>query len=203
MPRELAQQGFGFTAQPTVGQHASPELVTGFFIGHGEMKDRLETARKGFVEVVFQIGSQQHGTGKFFDTLQQVGGLLVAVPVVGRACLGAGAEQGIGFVEKEYPVVLPGPVEQAGQVFLRLSDVFGYHCGEVYPVDGPLGTLAQQSGGQGFSGTGRTVEQAAKAGTQPPAQSLLLPDLLLVGQPMADLFEIFPQVIREDQIVPV
>ncbi len=71
-----------------------------------------------------------------FQPLQQIGDLVVDRMVVGRACLAAPAEEGIGLVEEQDPAQRFGLVEQQGQVPLCLSHPLRDHFRQIDPVHG-------------------------------------------------------------------
>ena len=50
-------------------------------------------------------------------------------PVLGVARFRPFGEQGVGFIEKQNPVVMFRVIEQAGQILFRLAHVLGNHLG--------------------------------------------------------------------------
>lgn len=88
------------------------------------MNDRLQPAHESFIDVAAPVGRQDHQPVVALDPLQQVGQFLVGIFIVPLTDFRALAEQGIGVVEKQDPVLVLGLVEQARQVLFGLPDVF-------------------------------------------------------------------------------
>ena len=111
-----------------------------------------------------QVGRQDDQAREVLDALQEIRHLLIGGAVVGVPRLRAPAEQRVGLVEEQDPLLVLGVIEQARQVLLRLADPFRYHFRQVDAVDGAARGLAQQRGGERLAGAGRAVEQRAVAG---------------------------------------
>ena len=151
-------------------------------VGAGEADQRLEPPRERVVDVAAQVGGEDDDAGEVLDPLQQVGDLLVGVAVVRRGGGGARAEQRVGLVEEQDPVLVRGLVEDAGEVLLGLADVLRDHHRQVDAVDVEPGLAADQRRGQRLAGAGRTVEERAVAGRERAPQAPVVEDARLVAR---------------------
>ncbi|MNP03351.1 hypothetical protein D3C76_952340 [compost metagenome] len=116
---------------------------------------------------------------------------------------GALAEQRVGFVEEQDPVAVACLVEEGGEVLLGFADVFRHHGGQVHAVDVAAGGLAQQGGGEGLAGAGRTVEQHAVAGAQAAGHGPVVHQGAAVADPVFQFGDALLYLRFEDQVVPV
>ena len=120
----------------------------------------LEPAREGWINVVFEVGSQDGDSAKIFNALEQVGYFLVGKAVIGTSGFGPCSEQGIGLIKKENPVLVFCLIKNFGEVLLGFAYPFGYDEREVDFVDIATGKLAEQTGGECFSGSRWAVKEA-------------------------------------------
>ena len=76
----LRPRGMGEAAD--LGQVPFPQAPAGGLVGVGEADDEMQSAREGRVEVAAQVGGQHRDSVELFHALQEVGDLLVRVPVL-------------------------------------------------------------------------------------------------------------------------
>ena len=94
-------------------------------------------------------------------------------------------------------------IEYLGQVFLGLADVFGDHQRQIDFVNVPFGGFAEQTGGHGLAGAGRTVEQAAIAGPQLGGHAPVVHQRLAVLNPGGDFVDLPASAGMQHQVVPL
>ena len=186
-----------------VGEIVLPKAQPLLGIGHLEQRHRLEAAGEGFVELRAQIGGEDHDAGKILDPLQQIGHLLIGGAVVGVAGLGALAEQRIRLVEEQDPVAVLSVIEQAGEVFLGLADIFRHHLRQIDAIDRQPRQPAEQRRGHRLAGAGRPVEHAAIARLQPLVQLPAAHQPVVMADPGDDVLQVQPGRLVDHQILPV
>lgn len=170
--------------------------------GHGEMHYALESAGESIVHVALEIGAQDAQPAEFFHSLEQVRHLLVGKAVVRIADVGALAKQRVGFVKKQYPVLVFGPLEEGAEVFFRLADVLRHQRGEVNAVHVVARELAQKSGGHRLARAGRPVEQGAEAGLDLALHLPVVEQGVVMFDPGLDLAEVGLSLGAEHEVVP-
>src|SRR5262249_35806742 len=128
---------------------------------------------------------------------------LVGIAVVSAGGLGALAEQGIGLIKEQDPVVTLRLVKDAGEVLLRLTNVLGDHQREIHTIDVKPRGLAKQRRGKCLAGTGRTIKEATEAGLDVAFQSPALKQSMPMFDPSPDFLHLFHDVAGKNEIRPV
>jgi hypothetical protein len=88
-----------------------------------EVDDVAKATHKCWIKIVLHVGCEDSWATVTLHALQQVAYLDVGVSVMAVFNLAPSAEQGISFIEEEYPFAFLGCIEDSSQVLLRLSNV--------------------------------------------------------------------------------
>jgi hypothetical protein len=94
-----------------------------FFLCVREVDDVAETTNKRWIEIALCVGHEDNWAAVTLHAFQEVTYLDVGVSVMAVLNLAPPAEQGIGFIEEEYPSAFLGCIENSFQVLLRLSNL--------------------------------------------------------------------------------
>src|SRR5215210_1386625 len=116
-----------------VGQEQLPDPLAVVGLREGEVDHEVEPPEERLVEVLPEVGREDHRAGIGLHLLQQVGDLDVRVAVVGVPYLRALAEESVRLVEEQDRVGAVGRVEDPVEVLLGLPDVLGDDRCEVDP----------------------------------------------------------------------
>ena len=119
------------------GHRFFPEQEAFGGIGHGEVDQGMEAADESLVQIVFEIGRQDEQARIIFHSLQKITDLLIRILVMGALDVRALAEQGVGLVEEQNPILGFRPFEDAFEVLLRLTDIFGNDLGQIDSIHIP------------------------------------------------------------------
>ena len=142
-----------------LGQQQPPDQLAVLGLGEREVDHEVEPAHERVVDVLAEVGREDHGARIALHLLQQVGDLDVGVAVVRVRDLGALAEQRVGLVEEEDRVGAGGGLEDAVEVLLGLPDVLGDDGGEVDAEELEPELGAEHLGGHRLAGARLAREQ--------------------------------------------
>lgn len=121
---------------------------------------------------------------------------------MGVAHAGAFAEEGVGLVEEQNPVLVFGFVEKTGQVFFRFADEFGDDHRQVDAIHIAAGVFAQEGCREGFSGAGRAVKKGAEARFEAFAHAEFVEQARAVAEPAFEFVYLAENRGRQHQVVP-
>src|SRR5947207_3183987 len=155
----------------------------------------MEAADESLVQIVFEIRRQDEQAWKIFDALEKIADLLIRILVVRALNVGALAEQGVGLVEEQNPILGFRPFEDAFEILLRLTDVFGNDLGQIDAIHVSRKLLAEKRGGERFAGSGRSIKQDAVTGFYFASQIFVFIQQVMVVQPNGKIIHL-PQRLR-------
>ena len=132
-------------------------------IGEGELDRHVQTADKGVVHVLAQVGRQDDDTIVLLNALQEIANLDIGVAIVGVLHLRALTEQRVRFVKEQDAIAALRGIEDPLQVLLRLADVLADDPRQIDAIELAPERLRDYFSGHGLAGTRAAGEQRGGA----------------------------------------
>src|SRR6266508_3853837 len=141
-----------------------PEPFALVLVRLGELDVEVDATAECLVEVLREIGREDHHAVVALHPLEEIGDLDVRVAVVRVSHLRALPEQRVGLVEEQDRVASLGGAKDALEVLLGLTDVLADDGGQVDAKQVQAQVVGHDRGGQGLPRPGRTGEQRSQGG---------------------------------------
>ena len=105
-----------------------PYSISMLNVGSRELHREMHTSKKRIIDILTQIGSENHKSVELFDALQQIVDLDVRIPIVGILNLGSLSEQGVRFIEEKDCIARFRFNEDPANILLGFTDILADNC---------------------------------------------------------------------------